>query len=126
MGVFKSIADKAKEQRDLLAKKAAKKAAKTALEQGAKAAMGAIDAAGNAIERAIFGDSEEQDAPKGKPERDEPPPDPFAKLKAAAEAMKEDERKEEDAARRARAARAAEDEKAIDAELEALKKKIGT
>jgi hypothetical protein len=130
MGVFKSIADKAKEQRDELAKKAAKKAARTALEQGAKAAMGAIDAAGNAIEKVIFGDSErEAPSKKGRDEpegRKEPVPDPFAKLKAAAEAMKQEEREEEDAARRARAAKVAEDEKAIDAELEALKKRLGS
>jgi hypothetical protein len=72
MGVFKSIADKAKEQRDELAKKAAKKAARTALEQGAKAAMGAIDAAGNAIEKVIFGDSErEAPSKKGRGRGDE-------------------------------------------------------
>jgi hypothetical protein len=133
MGVFKSLVDRAKEKRDELAKKAAKKAAKTALEESAKAALGAIDGAGKAIERALFGDAEEQkkgdlDVP------DEEKPDPFAKLKAA-EAAKA--AASEDSPRRgarvkeramdeaARAAKHDAEEKEIDAELAELKRKLG-
>ena len=130
MGVFKSLVDKAKDKKDELQKKAARKAARTALEQGAKAAMGAIDGAGKAIERALFGDAEEE----GKTEDDEAPAskrDPFAKQKAAeadkrrAAARPERGVKDDDALRAGRAAKVAAEEKEIDAELAALKRKLG-
>jgi hypothetical protein len=144
MGVFKSLVDKAmqksdelarkaQEKRDELARKAAKRAAKTALEQGAKAAMGAIDGAGKAIERVLFGDEErdkerdeERARAKNDDAEDEPAeqarPDPFAKLKAA-EAAKAERGAENE--RVVRAAKHEAEEKEIDAELAALKKKLG-
>jgi hypothetical protein len=125
MGVFKSLVDKAKQKKDELARKAAKQAAKTALEQSAKAAMGAIDSTGRAIEKALFGDTEEESAKSEDAaalDAKEAKPDPFAKLKAAEVAKRE---READAARAGRAARLEAEDKEIDAELAALKKKLG-
>jgi hypothetical protein len=105
MGLFKSLVDKAREKRDELGKKAAKKAATAALEHGTEAATTALDNVGKAIGKAIFGDSDE------KKTSDPPPaPDPFAKQKAAEAARK---------------ARAEQDERDVDDELAALKRKLG-
>lgn len=126
MGLFKSLLDKVKGAQEDLEKKAAKKAGEVALQQGAKAAKNAIDAAGNAIERAIFGDVE-GDAKTSPIE----PPDPFAKVKADAAAKKERDAelraKERDEQRRAkeRAAREAKVEREVDDELAAMKKRLG-
>jgi len=131
MGVFKSLVDKAKEKKDELAREAAKKAAKTALEQGAKAALGALDATGKAIEDALFGEArggqgEAGEAKDEKPARSEPE-DPFVRVNAAEAAKKRDLQRERESAdlRAGRAAKAEADEKEIDAELLALKKKLG-
>ncbi len=128
MAGFKSLVDKAKKKKDELAREAAKKAAKAAVRQGAEAALGAIDATGRAIEKAIFGDVMDGAAGKEKEGRgraSEPPspaapPDPFARLKAAEAAKRDEER-----AQTERAAQRARDERDIDDELAALKKRLG-
>ena len=133
MGLFKSLVDKMKTGTDDLAKKAAKKAAEVAFGQSKKAAKGALASAGKAIEKALFGDAEEENAQKTKvQEEKEAKPDPFAKLKAADAAKKEREREESRRARGAgdraaeRAKRDAADAREVDDELAALKKKLGT
>jgi hypothetical protein len=75
MSVWRSLVERMRETRDELARKAARKVARTALDTAGKAA----GSAGKALGRALFGDPEE--APPW-PE-DTPPPDPFARLKAA-------------------------------------------
>ncbi len=117
MGLFKSLVDKMRDTR----KDLEKKAAKAALEQGAKAARSALDSAGDAIEKAIFGDDDD-------PKRDEPktkePPDPFAKLKADEVAKKERARDDKRRAKE-RIANDAKLESDVDAELAELKTKLG-
>lgn len=86
-------------------KRAAGKAADVALDRTKKAALGAADTMGEAIEKAIFGDVE------GSRERKTPEaPDPFARLKAKEKAERE-------------AAEKAEEE--VDADLRELKKRLG-
>ncbi len=121
MGVFKSIVDKANKKKDELAQKAAKQAAKTALEQSAKAALGAIDATGRAIEKALFGKEDEEGAKSADSVPKPPAPDPFAKLKAA-EALKRD--REKQSVKAVTASKVEADEREIDAELAALKKRL--
>jgi len=109
----RSFLDKLKDKRNELVRRAAGKAADAALDRTKKAALGAADTVGEAIERAIFGDvesskKEEQGTPQA--------PDPFARLKAK-------ERAEREAAERAEQAEKAEDE--VDAELRELKKRLG-
>ncbi len=126
MGLFKSLVDKVKgTQKDL-----EKKAAKMALEQGAKAARSALDLAGDAIERAIFGDDDakadskdDKDATSASTKTKDAP-DPFAKLKAV-EAAKKERAREEKRLAKERVAAEAKREDDVDAELEALKKKLG-
>lgn len=117
MGLFKSLVDKMRDAR----KDLEKRAAKAALEQGAKAAKSALDSAGDAIEKAIFG---VDDDGKRDERKSNAPPDPFAKLKADEVAKKERAR---DDKRRAKE-RIADDAKLdddVDAELAELKKKLG-
>jgi hypothetical protein len=84
---LKDIGDKLKRAGGKAAKSAAKGVAKTALGITAGAARGALDAMGDAIEEAMFGE-------KKKAEPDEAPetPDPFATIKAK-ERAKKDEKK---------------------------------
>ena len=110
MGRFDSLLDKFKEKRKELVRRAASKAASAALEGTTKAAIGAVDSVGNAIEKAIFGDvvKSKQDEDEKADRASGPAPgatDPFAHLK-------ERER-----------AKAKVDED-VDAELQALKKKL--
>jgi hypothetical protein len=116
MSIWKSWVERMRDTRDELARKAAKKAARAALDTAGKAA----GSAGKAIERALFGD--ERVSAK-KPE-EAPAPDPFARVKAA-----EAERKERERADRQRAKERAAGEKKrdddVDAELAAMKKKLG-
>jgi hypothetical protein len=130
MSRFKSLVDKMKEKSDEWQKKAAKKAAETALKQGARAATGAMDAAGKALERVIFGDAPaakgDDDAERER-EREAPapaPPDPFAKMKAAEKAEKERAQEEKRRAKE-RAEKQTKIEEELDDELAALKKKLG-
>jgi hypothetical protein len=74
---------------------------------------------GKAIEEALFGDAEE-----AKPEAEDAPADPFAKLKAAEAAQKERDRAEKQAAKERAAAEKKRDAD-VDAELAALKKRLG-
>jgi hypothetical protein len=106
-----------KEKKDELQKKAVKRAAEVALDQSAKAAKGIVKGAGKALGHALFGD--ERDAHEGvAASAPEAPPDPFAKLKAA-------ERERAAAEQRERAGEAAAVEQDVDAELAALKKRLG-
>jgi hypothetical protein len=116
MGLLKSLVEKVKGKKDELQKKAAKKAAKVAIDRSARAAKGALDSAGNAIERAIFGDVEEEAATEA--------PDPFAALKAT-EAKKKEDALEEKRHAKERTAKQARSELEVDAELAAMKKKLG-
>lgn len=123
MSLFKSFVDKVKQKKDDLQKKAVKRAAEVALDQSAKAARGIVKGAGQALGNALFGD--ERDARQAEAAAaPEPPPDPFAKLKAAerqrAEAAQAADRELRDRARKAAAL-----EQDVDAELAALKKKLG-
>ncbi len=86
MGVWKSLVDRMKDKRDELARKAAKKAAQTAVDSAGKLVAGV----GNALERAIFGDLSNE----AEPPAEKAPSDPFAKLKAAEAEKKERERLE--------------------------------
>ncbi|HEY5241712.1 MAG TPA: hypothetical protein VIJ22_09615 [Polyangiaceae bacterium] len=86
MGVWKSLVDRMKDKRDELARKAARKAAQTAVDSAGRLVGGV----GKALERALFGDLEDNsEAPAEKA-----PADPFAKLKAAEAEKKERERLE--------------------------------
>jgi hypothetical protein len=117
MGLFKSILDKVRDKKDELQKAAAKKAARIAVDQSAKAAKGALNSAGKAIEKALFGNAEEEHP------HEEEKPDPFAQLKAS-EAEKKRRDREEKLHAAERAEEQAKAEKEIDAELAALKKKL--
>jgi hypothetical protein len=117
MGAWKSLVERMKDARDELARKAAKKAAQTALDSAGKA----MGAAGKALERALFGDLDADVAPKKDDET--PRVDPFAKLKAAEAAQKERLRVEN--AEQQRAADQKKIDQGIDAELAAMKKKLG-
>ena len=66
VGRFDSLLEKLKDKRKELVRRAAGKAASAALEGTTKAALGAVDSMGNAIEKAIFGD-----VVKSTPERDD-------------------------------------------------------
>src|SRR5580698_10323916 len=92
VSLWRSLLDRMKDKKDELQRKAVK-----------KAAQGALDSAGRAIEKALFGDAP-PDAP-----REPAPPDPFAKLKAAEADKKE------------RAAAQKKLDREVDAELRALK-----
>jgi hypothetical protein len=85
MGLWKSLAERMREKRDELARKALKKAAETAVDSAGKA----VGSVSKAIGRAFFGEEESDVVKSDKPE----PPDPFAKLKAAEAQRKERERK---------------------------------
>lgn len=85
MGDWKDFLDRIADKRDELARKAVKKAARTA-----------IDSAGKAIGRVLFGKLDDDEA-KTPPEE---PPDPFAKLKAAEAEKKEQERREREEKKR--------------------------
>src|SRR5215472_16057254 len=126
MGLFKSAVDKLRGKKDELEKKAAKKAARVAIEQGAKAARGALDSVGNAIEKAIFGDVEggTDDAYEEEAHEEKAKPDPFAALKAA-EAKKREEGRREELIAKEPTERQARNEAEIDAELAAMKKRLG-
>jgi hypothetical protein len=106
------LLDRLKDKRNELVRRAAGKAAGAALDGTKKAALGAADSLGEAIEKAIFGDV------ASSKEQDETPeaPDPFARLKAK-------ERAEREAAEKAE--RAEEAEADVDAELRELKKRLG-
>lgn len=106
------LLDKLKEKRNELVRRAAGKAADAALDRTRKAALGAADTVGEAIERAIFGDVESSKTEEGTPQA----PDPFARLKAK-------EKAEREAAERAEQAGKAD--KDVDAELRELKKRLG-
>ncbi len=125
VGRFDSLLEKAKEKRKELVRRAASKAASAALEGTTRAAVGAVDSVSNAIEKAIFGDVlKSKDDPASGDERDArntpEVPDPFARLK-------EKERAEALAAESARARAQAKTklDEDVDAELSALKKKLG-
>lgn len=122
MGFWSDLADKVAQKKDELEqeakKRAAKKAADVALNTGKAAARAAIenagktlDFAGKKLEEALFGSSETT------VNREPKSADPFAKLKAEEAARKAQAKEERDRARQV----AAPD---IEAELEALKKKI--
>jgi hypothetical protein len=112
VGRFSSLLGKVKDKKDELVRRAAGKAADVALDRTKKAALGAVDSVGEAIEKAIFGDVQSsKDAPA--PAATEQAPDPFARLKAKERA----EHVERDA-------KPARDDD-VDAELEALKKRLG-
>ncbi len=79
MGDWKDFLDRIADKKNDLARKAVKKAARSA-----------IDSAGKVIGRVLFGNLDEDEA--GKPPEEKP--DPFAKLKAAEAEKKEREREE--------------------------------
>ena len=110
MGSWKSLFDRVKEKKDELQRKAVKKAARTA-----------IDSAGKAVERVLFGKlDDDEDEKAAEPEK----PDPFAKLKAA-EAEKKEREREEKRRTKERAAEKEQLERDVDADLAELKKKLG-
>jgi hypothetical protein len=119
MGLLKSLADRARAKREDLQRRAAKKAAKVALDSTARAARGALDSIGDALEKAMFGEAAKPEADEadraGAPEP--PPPDPFAKLKAA--------EAERAARKRARGLSDEARDAEVDAELSAMKKRLG-
>ena len=117
MGVWKSLVDGMREKRDELARRAAKKAARTAVSSAGKM----VDGVSKAIEDAIFGDGDGAKADDASPEATT---DPFAKLKAAEAEKKEREREEKRLAKERVAAQKKADRE-VDAELAALKKKLG-
>ena len=90
VGKLREIVDKMKAAPGRLGRHAAKKAAEAAVDVTAKAARGALDSMGDALEKAMFGDADEKK--KEKNEKSDPPPDPFAKLKAAERAKAKKER----------------------------------
>ncbi len=108
----RSLLDKLRDKRNELVRRAAGKAADVALDRTKKAALGAADSVGEAIERAIFGDVESSKKDEGAPQA----PDPFARLKAKEKA----EREAEDRSEKAEKA-----EKDVDTELRELKKRLG-
>jgi hypothetical protein len=131
MGIFKSLVDKVKDKSDELAKKtaekAARKAAEVAMDRSAKAAKGALDSAGRVIEKAIFGDvvaEEDEESARARQAKEEAAPDPFAKVKAQ-EAAKKERAREETVRAKERAEREKKIDRDVDAELLALKKKLG-
>jgi hypothetical protein len=81
VGDFKDFLDRIADKRNELARKAVKKAARTA-----------IDSAGKAISRVLFGNLDDDDEAKNPAEAEMP--DPFAKLKAAEAEKREREREE--------------------------------
>ena len=85
MSLWSSLAERMRENRDELARKAVKKAAQTAVDSAGKA----VGSVGKAIGRAFFGEDESDAAKPAEPEQG----DPFAKLKAAEAEKKERERK---------------------------------
>jgi hypothetical protein len=85
VGKLREIVDKMKAAPGRLGRHAAKKAAEAAVDVTAKAARGALDSMGDALEKAMFGDADEK-------KKSDPPPDPFAKLKAAERAKAKKER----------------------------------
>jgi len=122
VGRFDSLLEKMKDKRKELVRRAASKAASVALDGTTKAALGAVDSMGQAIEKAIFGDvlksrdSTEDDGPA--PEA----PDPFAHLKEKERA--EARAAAEKAQAQTRAEAKAKLDEDVDAELQALKKKL--
>jgi hypothetical protein len=108
VSLWKSLVDRMKDKKDELQRKAVK-----------KAAQGALDSAGRAIEKAIFGDSKADAAEAEKVEA----VDPFAKLKAA-EAQTRDRERQDKAKAKERAAAKAKVDEEVDAELAAMKKKL--
>jgi hypothetical protein len=107
-----------REKRNELVRRAAGKAADAALEQTKKAALGAADSVGQALERALFGDvvpSEDEPAPADRPAQ----ADPFARLKA-----KERAEQQARATPRAQVEREREREREVEADLRALKKRL--
>jgi hypothetical protein len=115
MSVWKSLLERMKDTRDELARKAAKKVARAALDSASKAA----GSAGKALGRAFFGEEEgaavAEDASR---------PDPFAKLKAAEAEKRAREHADKDREKK----RAAETKKLdddVDTELAAMKRKVG-
>jgi hypothetical protein len=119
MGVWKSLVERMKDKREELQRKAVKKAARAALDGAGKT----VDLAGRAVERVLFGNLDDDEDGKAK-KKPEPPADPFAKLKAAEAAQKEREREEKQRAKDERARKARVDAE-VDADLAALKKKLG-
>jgi hypothetical protein len=107
VSLWKSVVDRMKDKKDELQRKAVK-----------KAAQGALDSAGRAIEKALFGD-----LPTSEPKAETEKPDPFAKLKAAEAEARERARQDQARAKERAGAKAKADEE-IDAELAALKKKL--
>jgi hypothetical protein len=115
MGVWKSLVERMRDTRDELARKAAKKVARTALDSAGKAA----GSAGRALERALFGDDARAPA---KPE-EAAKADPFARLKASeAEKRARDRMEKERLKERAVESRALDE--VVDAEIAAMKKKL--
>jgi len=116
MSVWKSFVERMKDARNDLARQAAKKVARTALDSAGKA----VGEAGRALQSALLGDD-----PRAPPTSEEAPkPDPFAKLKAAETERHARERTEKQRAKE----RAAEQKKLdedLDVDLAAIKKKLG-
>jgi hypothetical protein len=112
MGAWKSLFDRMREKKDELQRKAVKKAARTA-----------IDSAGKAVERVLFGKLDDDEGEK-LAEAEQEKPDPFAKLKAA-EAEKKEREREEKLRAKERARARDQLEKDVDADLAELKKKLG-
>jgi hypothetical protein len=115
MGVWKSLVERMRDTRDEFARKAAKKVARTALDSAGKA----VGSAGNALERALFGD----DARKPSGTEQAPKVDPFAKLKAAEAERKARERREKERVPERAADKRTLDE-VVDAESAAMQKKL--
>jgi hypothetical protein len=121
VGRFDSLLEKMNAKRKELVRRAAGKAASAALEGTTKAALGAVDSMGNAIEKAIFGDVvKSTDDDEGVPPE---APDPFARLKAKERAEREAQEKATEKTQARAQAKAKLDED-VDAELQALKKKL--
>ncbi len=114
MAWFKSISDRIDQKRRQLEREATEKAARLAFEQGARAAKEAIGDAAKAVASSLFG----RDEPLA------PTPEPPARTTRETATAPSDERARE-AARQARARAAAAEDQEIDAELAALKKKLG-
>lgn len=132
MGFWKDLSSKVSQKKEELEeeakKRAAKKAQDMAIETGKAAARSAVknagktlDYAGKKLGEALFGPSPDDESAADKQE--EEAPDPFAKLKAQETARKAAAEKEKVTAREREAARQ-KAERDVDAELEALKRKI--
>ena len=107
MGLLKSLAERVGEKSAELARRAAKRVARATLERTTSVARGALDALGDAAERAMFGDAA---VPREPGPGRAAPPDPFARLKEAERIRDEAE---------------AQSSAAIDRDLAALEKKVG-